>query len=95
MAKRLWIVIGDKTSHGGTVKTGSGHFRINGKGVAREGDVVSCPECGGDYEIVTGAENPTVRNNGKRIAREGDVTLVTGFRFTGVTPKHKTLLFGN
>ena len=48
------IVIGDKTSHGGTVITCSQFSDTNGKGWARVGDMVSCPRCKGVYPIVEG-----------------------------------------
>jgi len=37
------IRIGDKTSGGGTVITGSSSMIFDGIGVAREGDAVDCP----------------------------------------------------
>lgn len=49
------IVLGDKTTHGGEVITASEHFSLLGTPVARVGDQVSCPKCGGVYEIVEGA----------------------------------------
>jgi uncharacterized Zn-binding protein involved in type VI secretion len=54
------ICIGDKTSCGGTVITGSPASIVNGKGVARQGDKIACPRrCiiveGNQSEIVDGA----------------------------------------
>ncbi|MGO4813698.1 PAAR domain-containing protein [Cupriavidus sp. 2MCAB6] len=37
------IVVGDKTSHGGRVITGSPSDRIDGQPIARKGDLVDCP----------------------------------------------------
>jgi uncharacterized Zn-binding protein involved in type VI secretion len=37
------IVLGDATSHGGRVISASSTRTINGKGIARKGDTVSCP----------------------------------------------------
>ncbi|WP_229518920.1 PAAR domain-containing protein [Massilia rhizosphaerae] len=48
------IVIGDKTSHGGTVITCSQLSATEGKGWARVGDMVSCPRCKGVFPIVEG-----------------------------------------
>ncbi|MDH4449180.1 MAG: PAAR domain-containing protein [Rhodoferax sp.] len=43
MSRKI-IVVGDLTSHGGTVISGSTTRIINGKGIARKGDKVSCPQ---------------------------------------------------
>ncbi len=40
---KKYIVVGDATSHGGKVQTGSALFDIKGKAIARLGDKVSCP----------------------------------------------------
>lgn len=40
------ICVGDKTSHGGSVLTGSSQIIIDGKSVARKSDLVSCPTHG-------------------------------------------------
>lgn len=42
------IVVGDTTTHGGTVISGSPTSRINGRPIARLGDLVSCPQCYAD-----------------------------------------------
>jgi uncharacterized Zn-binding protein involved in type VI secretion len=42
MAKEM-IVVGDTTTHGGKVITGSGNDTIDGKAIARKGDLVECP----------------------------------------------------
>ncbi|TCL05611.1 PAAR domain-containing protein [Sodalis ligni] len=41
------IRIGDKTTHGGTVTSGSQVMKFGGIGVARKGDDVACPKHGG------------------------------------------------
>jgi uncharacterized Zn-binding protein involved in type VI secretion len=41
---RQIIVVGDGTSHGGVVVSGSPTSSINGKPVARLGDMVDCPQ---------------------------------------------------
>ncbi|MFJ4293207.1 PAAR domain-containing protein [Cupriavidus sp. NPDC089707] len=38
------ITVGDTTDHGGTVTSGSPTHTINGKPIARLGDVVACPQ---------------------------------------------------
>ena len=47
--------VGDGTSHGGKIFTGSGTMRVDGRYVARAGDLVSCPEHGTN-RIVVGSD---------------------------------------
>ncbi len=47
------VYVGDKTSHGGVVKTGSSRISLRGRAAARKTDKVTCPLCG-DNEIVEG-----------------------------------------
>lgn len=68
---QLWIVVGDKTTHGGVVVTGSPFTDIDGKPVARVGDKVACPKCG-PTSIVTG--DPTIEIDGAIVARHNDAT---------------------
>ncbi|TFW32184.1 PAAR domain-containing protein [Massilia horti] len=68
-----WIVMGDKTSHGGTVIEGAPTFATEGKQVALVGHMTTCPKCmGGPFPIVTGA--PDFVCNGRSVARHGDKT---------------------
>lgn len=69
-----FIVIGDRTSHGGTVISADNTFDINGKAVARVGDLTVCPKkgCKGVFPIVTGAED--MASMGNPPARHGDKT---------------------
>ncbi|HEX4856350.1 MAG TPA: PAAR domain-containing protein [Limnobacter sp.] len=39
------ILVGDITSHGGEVVSGSPTTRVDGRPVARVGDLVTCPLC--------------------------------------------------
>jgi uncharacterized Zn-binding protein involved in type VI secretion len=72
LARNL-IVLGDKTSHGGTVIEASAESSIGNSPIARMGDKVSCPRKGhGTCPIVTG--DATCLIDGKPAAREGDVT---------------------
>jgi len=72
MSKRL-IVLGDSTSHGGTVIEASGNSFVGGIPYARVGDKVTCPIKGhGTTTIVSG--DPTLVVDGKPAAREGDKT---------------------
>ena len=68
---RPLIRVGDSTSHGGTVKTGSANMIVDGQPVARMGDTVSCP-LHGDTTIDSGS--PTYITDGQPTAREGDTT---------------------
>jgi uncharacterized Zn-binding protein involved in type VI secretion len=69
-----FILIGDKTDHGGVVIEGSPTTDAAGKAIARVGDKVSCPKRGhgGTTTIVTG--DPTCIIDGKAAARHGDKT---------------------
>ncbi|MCP1572360.1 putative Zn-binding protein involved in type VI secretion [Herbaspirillum rubrisubalbicans] len=69
---QAFIVVGDKTSHGGTVITGDQTFLVHGKAVARVGDVTSCPKCKGTFPITSGAGD--MKSRGQAPARDGDRT---------------------
>lgn len=72
MAGKL-ILLGDKTSHGGVVIGASAQTTVGGIGVARVGDMTSCPIQGhGACPIVTG--DSTCMIDGKPAARSGDKT---------------------
>ncbi|WP_236200016.1 PAAR domain-containing protein [Pseudomonas pseudonitroreducens] len=62
------IRIGDKTTSGGSVLTGSPNRKFHGIGVARVGDQVSCPAHG---PTVVSEGHPTFRDNGVPIAFQG------------------------
>ncbi|KND85075.1 membrane protein [Aggregatibacter actinomycetemcomitans serotype a str. H5P1] len=51
MSIRRVIVIGDKTTHGGTVLQGSHTITTGGKNIALQGDLVTCPQCKGNFHI--------------------------------------------
>lgn len=63
------IVIGDKTSHGGTVISCSPTCDTMGKGWARVGDMVACPRCKGVFPISQGDDNFT--DDGRAVAYHG------------------------
>lgn len=63
------IVLGDKTSHGGTVITCSPTCDTMGKGWARVGDMVSCPRCKGVFPISQG--DPSLIDDGHAVAYHG------------------------
>ncbi|MDX1787576.1 MAG: PAAR domain-containing protein [Psychrobacter sp.] len=67
-----YIIVGAKTSHGGTVISGSPHTTHNGIPVARKGDKVICKKCKKVTTILSG--DPSFIVDGAPIARGGDVT---------------------
>lgn len=72
MSRRI-IVLGDTTSHGGIVITADFARCINGKGMARVGDMTVCPRCKGVFPINSGAGD-MVDGAGNGYAREMDTT---------------------
>lgn len=83
------IVLGDKTSHGGTVLTASPFSDTHGKGWARIGDQVSCPKCGGIFPIIEG--DGSLIDDGKAVAYHGckvacGATLIASQNFSFTTP---------
>ncbi|KVH73742.1 hypothetical protein WK11_04460 [Burkholderia ubonensis] len=50
------VCLGDATSHGGSVKTASSTFELEGRPVALLYDIVSCPEHGDNPIIEAGDE---------------------------------------
>ena len=68
---RPFILVGDKTDHGGVVVEGSPYSVVDGKAIARVGDKVTCPKRGhGPTTIVSG--DPTAIIDGRPAARHGD-----------------------
>src|SRR5690606_24797020 len=66
---RNWIVVGDATSSGGHVVTGSAFTVVDGKGVARINDQAVCPLHKGAFPIVDG--DPTTIIDGQPVALHG------------------------
>lgn len=78
----LVVRIGDTSSHGGAVLTGSSKHRFEGSMAARVGDTFSCP-IHGLVQIATGSAKYTCE--GAPFARHGDKTtcgasLISGAR---------------
>lgn len=67
------IVMGDKTTHGGTVISADLTFDINGKYVARVGDMTVCPKCKGTFPITSGPDD-LLDGGGNGYARHLDST---------------------
>lgn len=63
---RMWVVLGDSTSSGGSVVSGSPFTDIDGKPVARVNDKATCPQHKGTFPIVDG--DPTTIIDGQPVA---------------------------
>lgn len=66
---RTWVVLGDSTSGGGKVITGSPFTDIAGNPVARVSDKATCPTHKGVFPIVDG--DPTTIIDGQQVALHG------------------------
>lgn len=76
------ILLGDKTSHGGTVIEASSESSVGGIRIARLGDKVACPMPGhGVCPIVSG--DSTLLIDGKPAARMGDKTACGAVLISG------------
>ncbi len=74
--------MGDISSHGGVIVTGAIHTMVNGRPVARMGDLHVCPIPGhGVTPIVTGSLDTTTE--GMPDARIGDITACGAVIVTG------------
>lgn len=71
---RPFIVVGDKTDHGGVVVAGSPMTDVDGKPIARVGDKVTCPKKGHGGTTVIAAGDPACIIDGAPAARHGDKT---------------------
>jgi uncharacterized Zn-binding protein involved in type VI secretion len=71
---RPFIVVGDRTSHGGVVVSGAQTIFADDKPIARVGDSVTCPlpGCPGSHVIISGDQS--VIMEGQPVARDGDKT---------------------
>lgn len=79
---RPFIVLGDRTSHGGVVITASENTFTDEHRVARIGDLVACPIPGhGLNPIVTAS--PYVEIDGRRVARHHDTTACGSLLLAG------------
>lgn len=79
---RMWIVLGDPTSGGGTVITGSAFTDIDGIPVARVNDSATCPTHLGTFPIVDGDSTTII--DGQAVAVHGS-TLACGCKAMAVT----------
>ena len=60
------IVLGDMTDHGGLVISSAPVCYVDGRRVARRGDMVACPRCKGVFPISEG--NPSIIFNDAQVA---------------------------
>lgn len=70
MPTRKAIVVGDSTTHGGTVIEGSHFIMADNKNVALMGDKVHCPKCKGVFPIIEGSDR-MFGADGRGVALEG------------------------
>lgn len=66
------IRIGDSTTGGGRVLSGSAAIRFGGIGVAREGDPVRCPVPSHSYTTIAEG-HPAFKDNGIPVAFDGQL----------------------
>ena len=78
---RMWAVVGDATSSGGQVVSGSPFTDIDGKPVARINDKATCPTHKGTFPIVDG--DPTTIIDGEAVALHGS-SLACGCKVVAV-----------
>jgi len=65
-------LVGDGSSHGGTVITGSSTVRNQSKGLVRNGDLHSCPQPGHGTTSIS-STTVKLRINGQRVVVNGCV----------------------
>ena len=90
---KLVAVLGDRTTKGGYILTGSGPATCGGRSIALVGDLVTCPKCGSKGQIVEGAPNLTFHGkpaayNGCRVACQctpvGSNQIIAGLSWMSV-----------
>lgn len=67
------IRLGDPTSHGGQVVSAAATYSVMGKGIARVGDTVTCPERGHSTSVIVEGD-PAWLIDGRAVALEGHRT---------------------
>lgn len=82
---RMWIVVGDITSSGGRVITGSSFTDIDGKPVSRVNDQATCPLHKGVFPIVDG--DVTMIVDGQPVALHGS-SLACGCKVLTTQQNH-------
>lgn len=69
---RAYVLVGDRTSHGGAVLAGSPATAREGRAIARVGDAVSCPRKGHGKRTTIVSGDPGLLIDGRPAARDGD-----------------------
>ncbi|MCD9088272.1 PAAR domain-containing protein [Stenotrophomonas sp. SY1] len=82
---RNWIVVGDATTGGGRVITGSPHTDIDGIPVARVNDKVTCPQHKGVFPIIQGDASMII--DGQPVAINGGA-VACGCRLMSFRQNH-------
>ena len=85
---QAFILVGDKTDHGGVVLEGAPSARAQGKAIARVGDKVSCPKRGHNDATVIVSGDPDFLIDGKPAARHGDKTACGATLLASQTTVH-------
>lgn len=67
------IRVGDPTSHGGVVETGDSTFEVDGRAVARVGDICTCPIAGHQGCVIVEGD-PAFVIGGRAVAFDGHKT---------------------
>ena len=75
MFKRYLILLGAKTTAGGTVKTASSIMSCDGVPYALEGDLLDCPGCGKQGTIKCVEPRLDDTDDGRQLALEHDLCL--------------------
>jgi len=75
MIRRYLILLGAKTTAGGTVKTATSFMSYNGVKYAVEGDLIDCPACGAEGVIKCVPPRLDATYNGKQYALEHDLCI--------------------
>jgi uncharacterized Zn-binding protein involved in type VI secretion len=75
MIRRYLILLGARTSAGGTVKSASSFMSLNGVAYALEGDLVDCPHCRTQGAIKCVPPRLHATYNGKQYALEHDLCM--------------------
>ena len=66
--------LGDTSSHGGVIISGSNTTKDGNKPVAKLGDLHACPIYGHGITPITGPCSPTTKVDNKKVARVGDMS---------------------
>jgi len=75
MLKRYLILLGAKTTVGGTVKTATSFMSFNGVNYAVDGDLIDCPVCGKQGVIKCVPPRLPAAYKGKQYALEHDLCI--------------------